>query len=104
MSQLRDAAIQNEPKEVEDAILSVNDPSDLREAALRAMADAGIVARDEFDIRLLSHQDAPSLPVGGEYRCERTIRFDPRTGKRALVIRGNSEADLNALEAQILGY
>ena len=93
------------PKEGHDAIMQVNDPAELREAALRALAGAGMIVRtqDEFDTRLLPQAVTDqSMPANGGYRCERTIRFHESTGRRALVIKGNSQADLDALEHEIL--
>jgi hypothetical protein len=48
-------------------------------------------------------ESAAALPASG-YKYEKTITFDPESGKRNLVIRADSAADLAALEAQILGY
>lgn len=108
---IHDATLKNIPKSVEDAINSATTQSDLRELMLAAMEKSGMTVprtRDEeFNIRLTRQAAAPppdqALAASG-YKFERTIRFHESTGRRALVIRGNSEADLNALESQILGY
>ncbi len=64
------------------------------------------------DLRLLAHQAAglpvpeaqPGTPATSGFKFEREVRFHPESGKRTLVIRANTQADLDALEAQILGY
>jgi hypothetical protein len=44
------------------------------------------------------------LSESAGYRFEKEIRFAESTGRRSLLIRANSESELNELEAQILGY
>jgi len=64
------------------------------------------------DIRTLAHQAAglpmpeaqPGTPAASSFKFEREVRFHPESGKRNLVIRANTQADLDALEHQILGY
>ena len=49
-----------------------------------------------------------SLPAtsasSGGFEFEREIKFAESTGRRTLVIRAHTLEELNALEAQILGY
>jgi len=48
--------------------------------------------------------DAGVSSSASGYKFERTIRFDPESGRRNLVIGANSVAELDALESQILHY
>jgi len=64
------------------------------------------------DVRELAHRAAglpmpeaqPGTPAVSSFKFEREVRFHPESGKRNLVIRANTQADLDALEHQILGY
>ena len=83
--------------------------SDLRETMLQTLSKQGTVVRasdSEFNNRLVIRQpqtpDAP-LPANG-FKFEREIRFYPDSGKRTLIIRANTQADLDAVEAQIWHY
>ncbi len=94
--------------ELEAAINGAQTPQELREAMLSTLAKQGQIVRtrdDEFNNRLIQrpNTDSSPLPANG-YRFERVLRFDPESGKRALVLRANTVEDLNALEAQILKY
>ena len=63
------------------------------------------------DLRTLAHKAAglpmsetqPGTPAVSSFKFEREIRFHPESGKRPLIIRGNTQADLDALERQIVG-
>lgn len=39
-----------------------------------------------------------------KFTHERELKFAPESGRRSLILRAMSEADLDALEASILGY
>ena len=105
---LKDATLNNVPESVRLAIEAVSDPSELRQVVLNAMREAGLIHGDDVNYRLTPQGAASSAPgqslSANGYKCERTIRFHESTGRRALVIRGNSEEDLQALEHHILGY
>ena len=58
---------------------------------------------DPFNSRPSSVTAAESaLPAASGFEFEREIKFHESTGKRNLVIRAHTEADLDALERQIL--
>ena len=107
-----DFTMKRVPKNVTDAINNARTPSELREAALNSMAEAGIIVRtrdDDFNFRINPDAVAgigepASAMSAGKPRLERTIRFHERLGRRNLVIHADTEEELNALEAQILGY
>jgi hypothetical protein len=93
--------------ELEAALNNVNDASELRETLLAKLAEQGHIFRmrtDAFDNRLIRQPQTPdvSLPANG-YAFEREVRFHPESGKRTLVLRANSQADLDALERQVTG-
>src|SRR6266700_2314810 len=101
----RDPRVPASTRELEDALNNVQNASDLRETLLNTLAQQGTIVRsqnDQFDTRLIVGQpqtpDA-SLPANG-YKYEREVRFAESTGKRTLVLRANSQADLDALEVQ----
>jgi hypothetical protein len=101
------SAVPKSNLELEAALAGVTDASQLREVMLRTLAAQGQVVRmrgDEFDTRLVRPQQTTeaSLPAS-QYRFEREIRFHPESGKRSLVIRGNSQQDLDALQRQLTG-
>jgi hypothetical protein len=90
------------------AITACNDASTLREVMLNSLQSSGVLIRsrdDQFNNRLVPQAQTPGAPLpASNYRFEREIRFHPESGKRTLLIRGNSQQDLDALEAQILNY
>jgi hypothetical protein len=43
-----------------------------------------------------------SVPAAYQFKYEREVRFHPESGRRTLVLRADSEADLDALERSIL--
>jgi hypothetical protein len=45
---------------------------------------------------------ASSMPVSQTFACSREIHWHESTGRRPMTIRANTEADLDALENQIL--
>jgi hypothetical protein len=45
-----------------------------------------------------------SVPAAHQFKYERELKFHPESGRRTLVLRADSESDLDALEHQILGY
>lgn len=87
------------------------DPSfeHLRESLKAALVTAGRIERTPetlgYGIRLLPGQQAePNVPLAAsQYRYEKEIRFAESTGKRTLIIRANSQADLDSLERQVTG-
>jgi hypothetical protein len=94
-------------QQLEEALNSVHDASDLRETLLSTLAAQGQITRtrdDAFNTHLVIRQPEPdnSLPANG-YKFEREIRFAESTGKRSLVIRANTIEDLDALDRQVTG-
>jgi len=92
-------------QQLEEALAGVTDMSQLRETLLKTLSDQGQIVRsrdDQYNNRLVIRQPEPdaTLPANG-YKFEREVRFAESTGKRALVLRANSQADLNALEKQV---
>src|ERR1700694_3248173 len=88
--------------ELEAALTNCCDASQLGETLLSTLAAQGQIVRtqtDAFDNRLIQRTE-PNAPLpASNYRFEREIRFHPESGKRTLLIRGNSQQDLDALEA-----
>ena len=93
--------------ELEEALNRVNNASDLRETLLATLAGQGQIVRmrdDEFNLHALRQSETPSASLAvSSYKYEREVRFAESTGKRALVLRANSQADLDALEKQVTG-
>ena len=92
-------------QQLEEALAGVTDTSQLRETLLKTLSDQGQIVRsrdDAFNNHLVIRQPEPdaTLPANG-YKFEREVRFAESTGKRALVLRANSQADLDALEKQV---
>ena len=91
--------------QLENALNNVTDASQLREVLLREMAASGQIVRTQDDTFRGIRQPTPDAPPSAStFRFEKEIRFHPESGKRTLLIHANSQADLDALEAQILGY
>src|SRR6267378_851121 len=94
-------------QQLEEALNSVHDASDLRETLLSTLAAQGQITRtrdDAFNTHLVIRQPQtpdPTLPANG-FRYEKEITFNPESGRRNLMIRANSMEDLTALENQIL--
>jgi hypothetical protein len=88
------------------ALNNVRDANDLREVLLQTMASEGQIVRtrdDDFNNKLIRQPQAEgSLPVSN-FKFEREVRFAESTGKRALLIKANSLADLDALQRQLTG-
>jgi hypothetical protein len=104
---LRDATIQNVPKNVTDAALAAQNPIELREAILAAMEQSGMVLprsrNDEFDIRYnpdAIERPTVSMPVGPAPAptCVRVIY--PFQNDRYEIF-ASSEKELDAKEAAI---
>src|SRR6266404_3693349 len=91
--------------ELDTAINGVTNIGDLRETLLSTLAAQGTVVRsrdDAFNNRLVPQTPEASLPANG-FRYEKELTFHPESGRRNLMLRANSLADLTALENQILG-
>jgi len=93
--------------QLEKALNNVSDVSQLREVLLQTMASEGTIVRsrdDAFNNRLIRQPQTPeaSLPANN-YAFEREVRFHPESGKRTLIIRAMTLADLNELERQVTG-
>jgi len=91
---------------VDEAINTAVTHEQLREQLLSAMvADGNLIrSRDsEFNNRLVIRQPEPNVSVPANFKFEREIHFAQSTGKRSLVIRANSQTDLDALEKQVTG-
>jgi len=104
---LNDATIKV-PKNVEDAINSCTDPSSLRQVALNAMADAGIIVRhhgDDLNYRLnpdaVERPAASSLPVARPAAEPTVYRIIYPHGNDRYEISGTSEQELDQKEARI---
>src|SRR6266404_5238197 len=92
---------------VDAAINGRTHVAELRRTLLSKLAEQGTVVRsrdDEFNLHLVRQPQTPeaSLPANG-FRYEKELTFDPESGRRNLMLRANSMADLTALENQILG-
>jgi hypothetical protein len=90
---------------LENALNNVTDASSLRETLLNTLAEQGQIfrTRDPFNNRLIRQPEQNvSLPANG-YVFEKEIRWAESTGKRPVIIRANSQADLDALERQVTG-
>ena len=96
--------------ELDRVINEARTPQELREAMLSTMAQQGTIVRsrdDEFNNRLILRPTTPdpNQPgTGSGFRFERELKFHPDSGKQSLVLRANTIADLDRLEAQILNY
>jgi hypothetical protein len=92
--------------QLDEALNSCQDASQLREIMLQTLASTGQIVRtrdDAFNIKTIPQpQSEASLPANG-FRYEREVHFAQSTGKRSLVIRANTQADLNELERQVTG-
>jgi hypothetical protein len=90
--------------ELEAALAGVTDANQVREVTLRVMASQGTIVRTRDDEFREIRQQSPeaTLPTSN-YKFEREVRFHPESGKRTLLIRGNSQSDLDALEKQLTG-
>ena len=102
-----DSQLNRPNPELDAALAKVQDISQLRETLLSTLESQGTVFRsrdDAFNNRLIRQPQTPeaSLPANN-YAFEREVRFHPESGKRTLVLRANSQADLDALEKQVTG-
>jgi hypothetical protein len=93
--------------ELEAALAGVTDASTLRETLLSTLAAQGQIVRmrgDDFNNRAICQSETPNASLAASsYKYEREVRFAESTGKRTLVLRANSQADLDALERQVTG-
>jgi hypothetical protein len=99
---LRDAAIQV-PQSVQDKINAVTDVSDIRQVALNAMAEAGLIVRthgDDYQFNPEVARPAVTMPVGPvpEPTCYRILYLH---GNDRLEIYGLSENELDQKERQL---
>lgn len=102
-----DFVLPNDP-ELTKAIAECTSSEAIKETVKAYLENRGVIHRDRGDgtVRVTGNQpEQPNnlVPTSG-YKMERTLKFDPESGRRALILRGNSKEDLDALEAQIMGY
>jgi hypothetical protein len=89
--------------ELDKAVSQSTSHVELRERLLAAMANQGLVSRDREGVRATGQpqSDPVASSSGQAYPFEKEIHFHPSTGKRSLVIRATTLADLMALERQV---
>src|ERR1700680_2114212 len=91
--------------ELESALNNVTDASQLRETLLSTLAAQGQIVRsrdDAFNNHLVMRPQTPEASLSAStFRFEKEIRWAESTGKRAVIIRSNSQAALDELEKQI---
>jgi 2-phospho-L-lactate guanylyltransferase (CobY/MobA/RfbA family) len=93
-------------------IAAATSSEQIKEVLKQSMEQRGVIApRQRGDAATVHINHNAQAQLTGEvplsasgFKFERELRFAPESGKRTLILRANSEADLDALEAQILHY
>jgi len=94
-------------RELDLKLACCNDPSLVREIVKSHYAEKGIIRVErgnEYGMQFIqqpqsAESDKPLAASG--YKFEHVFRYAPDSGRRALVLRANTEEDLRALIAQI---